>query len=55
LATKNVKLKDERLLQTQKEMTDLEAKITNKENLFKKETEYKTNQIERLTAKVGEM
>jgi hypothetical protein len=50
---KNLKLKDERILQLERELTDLENKIVLKESLGRKDVEYKVAQAEKLIAKIA--
>jgi hypothetical protein len=52
---KNSKQKDDKILQMEKELTELESKINMKESLGKKEAEYKAIQLEKITARVSEL
>ena len=55
LSNKNLKHKDQRILQLEKELTQNDSKNSMKDSLSKKEAEYKAIQFEKMSQRVGQL
>jgi hypothetical protein len=55
ILSKNLKIKDERILQIEKELSDLDNSFSLKDTLGRKDMDYKAMQIEKMSARLAEL